>query len=273
MSKTSVSVIIPTYNSFFTIERALESVFKQTKQPKEIIIIDDKSTDDTVIKINHIIKEYIGEIKIKLILLDINSGPAKARNTGWNNSTSTYIAFLDSDDSWHPQKLEIQYKYMLNNPEIKLSGHLMELCINKTPEIHELKLNESLHDTIVTEKMLINKNLFTTTSNIMIKNDIKLRFSEEMRYAEDYYLWLQICFENKIALLNYNLGFAYKSYTGVSGLSGNVFAMYKGSIKVSTILLKENKISIIKYLMRISIRSMKFVLAFTKKYLKDKNEL
>jgi len=266
MKKTiDITVAIPVYNSKETIFRAIESILEQTVQPKKIIIVDDKSTDDTVNNVKQYIEKYQGNIQIQLIELDINSGPAKARNTGWNNSNSKYIAFLDSDDSWHPQKLEIQYNFMKNNPDIKLTGHLMKLCLEKTPNQKNINIEKNIDNTLITDKMLINKNLFTTTSNIIISNDVKLRFNEKMRYSEDYYLWLNICFKYKIALLNYELGYAYKSYTGAGGLTGNINAMYQGSIQISKILLKDKKITYLQYLYRISIRTFKFLVQYAKK--------
>lgn len=267
MSLASISVIIPTYNSFFTIERALKSVFIQTKQPKEIIIIDDKSTDDTVIKINNIIKEYNGEIKIKLILLDVNSGPAKARNTGWNNSHSDYIAFLDSDDSWNRQKLEIQHSFMQNNPDIKLTGHLMALDLDNKINKEDLYQIDKFENKIIDKRMLLLKNYFTTTSNIMLRKNLELRFDETMKYAEDHYLWLQIVFKYKVSLINLKLGYAYKSYTGVSGLSSNIFLMYAGSLNNFKLFLKQKHINIFTYIFLVQIRTLRLVVAIVRKYI------
>lgn len=265
MSKSSISVIIPTYNSSYTIERALNSVLKQTLQPEKIIIVNDKSTDSTLEIVLEFIKDNITEIVFQVITLEKNSGPSKARNTGWNNAKTDYIAFLDSDDTWHPQKLEIQYNFMKNNSEIKLCGHLINLCKKEIPHIETIKIS-NYDFKYITSKMQINKNYFTTTSNIMIKNDVMLRFDENMRYAEDYYLWLQFCFEYKVTLLNYTLGFAYKDFTGVSGLSGDIIKMYKGSLTIYKILLKSGKITTNKYVFLYFLRSIKFIKAVIKKY-------
>ena len=101
-----VSVIIPCYNCALTLQRAFNSVLSQTVQPAEILLIDDKSTDNTL----EIIKQSIVAfpLKIKIIELTVNQGAANARNAGWEVATQPYIAFLDSDDTWHPKKIEIQ---------------------------------------------------------------------------------------------------------------------------------------------------------------------
>jgi len=94
----NISVIIPTYNRYEVLQRALNSVYSQTHKPKEIIVIDDGSTDNTS-QIQNLfpqIKYYYQE----------NSGVSSARNLGIKNSVSEWIAFLDSDDEWHEKKLK-----------------------------------------------------------------------------------------------------------------------------------------------------------------------
>jgi len=117
-----VSVLIPTYNSEKTICRALSSVFVQTLQPIEIIVVDDGSTDGTV----SLVKKFYGELKpglLKLVELGSNHGVYYARNVGWDIASGEFLAFLDSDDSWHPRKLEIQANYMVNHAELTLTAH------------------------------------------------------------------------------------------------------------------------------------------------------
>ncbi|MBC1503152.1 glycosyltransferase family 2 protein [Listeria booriae] len=100
MENERISIIMPSYNSAKTIERAIQSVLAQTYQNLELLIIDDDSSDETC----HIIQKIADE-RIRLIRLKQNGGSAVARNTGIEVATGRYIAFLDSDDSWHPKKL------------------------------------------------------------------------------------------------------------------------------------------------------------------------
>src|SRR5690606_29412442 len=60
---------------------------------------------------------------IRVVPLELNGGAAAARNAGWNSATGKYVAFLDADDTWHPQKIEVQYKWMEAHPEVGLTGH------------------------------------------------------------------------------------------------------------------------------------------------------
>lgn len=102
-----VSVIMPAFNAEKTIEASMLSVVNQTYKNIELILINDKSTDDTDAIVNDIIKQYPDK-KINYIKKSINEGVAEARNTGFRAVQGEYIAFLDSDDLWHKEKIEKQ---------------------------------------------------------------------------------------------------------------------------------------------------------------------
>lgn len=108
----SVTIIMPSYDSEKFIIESVESVLAQTYSKWELIIVDDCSPDDS----NRIITKYVdNDSRIKLIKLQKNSGPAVARNTAIEAASGRYIAFLDSDDVWLPNKLEKQIKFMQDN--------------------------------------------------------------------------------------------------------------------------------------------------------------
>ncbi|EQB39067.1 hypothetical protein M947_07860 [Sulfurimonas hongkongensis] len=107
-----VSIITPSYNSEKFISQTIDSVLAQTYKNWEMIIVDDMSPDGA----NGIIEEYIKrDSRIKLIKLNKNSGPAVARNRAIEEAEGRYMAFLDADDLWKPQKLEYQVKFMREN--------------------------------------------------------------------------------------------------------------------------------------------------------------
>jgi glycosyltransferase involved in cell wall biosynthesis len=107
-----VSVIMPAYNCSGFIRETLESVVKQTYTNWEVIVVDDFSTDNTA----QIIEAYSKqEPRIRYYRLETNSGAAIARNKGVSMADGKYIAFLDSDDTWYPEKLEKQIAYMKKN--------------------------------------------------------------------------------------------------------------------------------------------------------------
>jgi glycosyltransferase involved in cell wall biosynthesis len=110
MSNPLVSVIIPVYNGEKYVVQALESVFKQDYQPFEVILVDDGSTDRTA--------QIIGKYDNVQYIYQTNQGVAAARNTGIKNSSGELIAFLDADDCWAPNKLNIQVECLLKHPHI-----------------------------------------------------------------------------------------------------------------------------------------------------------
>jgi glycosyltransferase involved in cell wall biosynthesis len=106
-----VSVIIPTYNRARVLGRALDSVCRQTLADMEILVVDDASTDDT----ESFVESY-GDPRVRYIKCDQNGGPAAARNVGMVQAKGRYIAFLDSDDEWTPEKLALQVARMDAEP-------------------------------------------------------------------------------------------------------------------------------------------------------------
>lgn len=110
--ETMVSIIIPTYNRANVIKRAIDSVLRQTYNSYEIIVVDDGSTDETGLLIAD-----IQDARIRYIALEENRGVAHARNVGIQEARYDYIAFLDSDDEWLPDKLELQMRLFRNSSE------------------------------------------------------------------------------------------------------------------------------------------------------------
>ena len=123
-SLDEISVIIPTYNSYEELLTAINSVCGQTLLPKEVIVVDDASEDDIMIRYNKVV-DKLSVCAINFILLknNKNMGPSYCRNKGIREASCEFIAFLDSDDIWHKEKLRVQMKVMLSNPDITLSGH------------------------------------------------------------------------------------------------------------------------------------------------------
>lgn len=106
-----VSVVIPTFNRAGTLRRAVDSVLGQTFTDFELIVVDDGSTDDTPGVI-----DALGDPRVRYIRHDRRSGANAARNTGIRASRGDYVAFLDSDDTWAPGKLEAQLRLFRENP-------------------------------------------------------------------------------------------------------------------------------------------------------------
>lgn len=111
MNEPLVSIITPVYNAERFLSDTIKSVKNQTYEKWELLLVDDCSKDNSV----SIIKEFQkSDHRIKYIKLEKNSGASVTRNTGIKNAKGRFIAFVDSDDIWEPNKLEIQIKYMLD---------------------------------------------------------------------------------------------------------------------------------------------------------------
>lgn len=107
MNPPLVSVIIPTFNRAATVGRSIESVLKQSYRPMEVIVVDDGSTDNTL----DVLAEYGDRIRT---IQQPNGGPSSARNTGVAGAEGEIIAFLDSDDTWMPEKIAKQVDLMIS---------------------------------------------------------------------------------------------------------------------------------------------------------------
>ena len=109
-----ISIIVPLYNAADYIEKTIETVVSQTYTDWELILVDDKSKDDSVDKTKQCIKSLDASTasKIRLIEKEKNAGAAEARNTGLDAAQGRYIAFLDADDVWYPHKLEHELMFM-----------------------------------------------------------------------------------------------------------------------------------------------------------------
>ncbi|MBW2642661.1 MAG: glycosyltransferase family 2 protein [Deltaproteobacteria bacterium] len=117
MKRPIVSIIVPTFNRAGMIHRAIESIKYQTFNDWELIVVDDASTDDT----EEILQRYMrNDARIGYTKHAENKGGSAARNSGIKKSKGSYIALLDDDDRWHPEKLRLQYDYLQNHPETGL---------------------------------------------------------------------------------------------------------------------------------------------------------
>jgi glycosyltransferase involved in cell wall biosynthesis len=111
VSADLVSVVIPTYNHAGYVVEAIQSVLDQTYPCVEIIVVDDGSTDNT----REVLQPYIDKIRY---VYQENQGLAASRNTGIRASSGRWVALLDADDLWHPEKLRIQMEYLQKHPDV-----------------------------------------------------------------------------------------------------------------------------------------------------------
>ncbi|WP_078578986.1 glycosyltransferase family 2 protein [Salipaludibacillus agaradhaerens] len=179
-----VSVITPTYNSEKFVHKTIESVIKQTYGNWEMIIVDDASTDHT----KDIIKKYLSsDTRITLISLEENKGAAFARNKAIDNSCGRFIAFLDSDDQWLPEKLEWQIKKMLEtNVAFSYTGYVV---VNENEEIIG---EENIKSSMLSYKELLKHNDIGCLTVVLDKRQIGDIQMPDIRARQDYALWLEL---------------------------------------------------------------------------------
>ena len=190
---TSVSVIIPTYNRRDMVLRALDSVLQQTRRANEVIVIDDGSDDGTAAAIGTRFPNVI-------LVSQSNRGVSAARNAGIRLASSTWVALLDSDDSWHKQKLEKQLQLAARLPEAQLV-HCDENWIRHGKPLNQKAYHKKSGGDIFApslERCLISPSAALVKRELLL--DIGL-FDEALPACEDYDLWLRICANHEVAFV------------------------------------------------------------------------
>ena len=184
------SVVCPVYNSEQYIAATLESVFTQTLLPTEIIIVDDGSTDDTVSVIENMMSQSDCDIKV---IKSFHKGPGAARNLGVSKATSTWIAFIDSDDLWERNKLETISNTIVSNPVNNIFCHA-EYHLHLDGSLKVVNYGSGYNYNKKLSIQLFSRNYFSTSATVCSKTLINEfgGFDESMMNAQDYDLWLKI---------------------------------------------------------------------------------
>lgn len=240
-----VSAVIPCYNCSETIEKAVDSIAKQTLIPQEVILVNDDSSDQTIDILQNLQNTY-GKEWIKIIDLKKNVGPGQARNLGWELAAQDYLAFLDADDIWHPQKLEIQFSWMKRNPDINFSGH-PRLNYQANQDLSPSSLNGlNTEPKIISKLRLLTSNIFPPSS-WLFKNSLSTKFKQDY-YGEDYLCLLENFFsDHKMAFFNLPLCYCLRQAYSKGGLSSALWSMEKAELKAHQKIWKDHHISNIEY--------------------------
>ena len=188
--KYLITIIIPTYNRANLLSRAIKSVLNQTFKDFELIVVDDGSTDNTA----EVIKKFQEQDKrIRYIQHDKNKGTAATRNIGIKAAKGEYIAFLDSDDEWFPEKLEKQvslFEHSLRKNLGFVSCNYLEFYSESGREVlYRVPRHKS------SLKVLLESNTLCNSSNVMIKKEVfdnVGHFDEKIKIGEDWDMWIRI---------------------------------------------------------------------------------
>lgn len=181
----NISVIIPTFNRKECVKVAIQSVLNQTIPPFEITVIDDGSNDGTDL----LIKTEFPKVKYNW---KKNSGISSARNLGIEKSKGNWIAFLDSDDQWFPEKLEMQVKALKENPEYQIC-HTNEIWVRNGKRVNP-KDKHQKYGGYIFEKCL--PLCVISPSSVLMKKQVFEEyglFDTDLPSCEDYDMWLRLC--------------------------------------------------------------------------------
>ena len=247
-----ISVVVPCYQSAATIGRAIMSVAQQRVPAFEVIAVNDGSNDGTI-EVLRSLKGSFSDGCLRIVDLGQNQGPSFARNVGWNAASGDYVAFLDADDAWHPGKLEIQGRFMLEHPEVALSGHLFKLG-GEAAEINSQPIAIP-----VSAWQLLWRNRFVTPS-VMLRRELPFRFRVGQHHMEDHRLWLEIAFAGlRVMRLEAELAVLFKPAFKISGQSANLVAMEKAELGNYRCLWRQGRIILPLYVALCIWSTAKFV--------------
>ena len=179
-----ISVIIPTWNRISVIPRAIESVLSQTYQPYEIIVVDDGSDDGTA----ELLKKRYLQVHV---LVQSRQGVSAAGNHGINKASGDWIALLDSDDEWLPEKLACQVQ-ALETSSRSLFCHTDEIWIRNGKRVNQMKKHRKPEGNIYQQCLPL---CCVSPSSVLMNKEIFDQvglFNENFPACEDYELWLRV---------------------------------------------------------------------------------
>ena len=252
-NKYKISVVIPTLNRINTLQRALDSVINQTYKPAEIIVVDNGSSDGTL--------KFLREQYPKITILTENKiGVSSARNKGIKKSINQWIALLDSDDAWHPRKLEIQTSMLDSALKEYNLIHTDEVWFRNNKHINQMKKHKKQGGYIFERCLSL---CCISPSSVLFKKNILDKvglFDESLPVCEDYDMWLKICSSEEVLFVQDKLTYKYgghkdqlsKSYWGmdrfriksIENIIKNFDLTYKQKKQAKKELIKKLKIII-----------------------------
>ena len=189
-----ISVVIPTYNRGWIIAEAIESVLAQDFKNFQLIVVDDGSTDNT----REIIRFYERDI---ILISQDRQGVSAARNSGIAAASGRFIAFLDSDDIWQPEKLSVQVEFFNKNPEVFIC-QTEEIWIKNGLRINPKKRHKKPSGMIFEPSLSL---CLVSPSAVMMRQslfDLVGLFDERLPACEDYDLWLRVGCRHPVFLID-----------------------------------------------------------------------
>lgn len=236
-----ISVVVPCYRCADTVAEAVASVAAQSLAVAEVVLVDDCSGDGTLEHLQRLAARY-PDGWLRVVALPENAGPSRARNVGWEHAGQDYVAFLDSDDTWARNKIELQMRVLAADPDIALIAHRMQVRDRHAPAPPSLMT--PVRATVIGRRRLLLNNPFPTAS-VILRRDLPFRFDERYRRVEDFLLWAQIAFSGyRCVKLDRTLAYWHKPTFGAGGLSEDLRAMHAAGREVRRELLRQGLVSL-----------------------------
>ena len=233
-----VSVVIPCWRSSETIERAVASVAAQTLRPAEVLLVDDASGDTTFDTLHRVAAAY-PQGWVKVLSLDQNTGPGGARNLGWLHAAQPWLAFLDADDAWHPEKLTHQLLWLADHPDAVLCGHGTAVAAH---DQDHPKVPAQLTGWRVSFPHMLVSNRFPTRS-VLLRRNLPYRFGSR-EVTEDYLLWLEVILGGHACYrIESPLAMSFREEHSSGGYSGQLWRHEKRELRAWLALRRQGAIS------------------------------
>ena len=210
MDNHRISVIIPAYNRADLLPRTIDSVARQTVLPYELIIVDDESVDNTPAVCAQLIEYYKGKLNIIFTRHDVNKGEGGARNSGIGLAQGNYLAFLDSDDEWLPNKLYKQISFL---EATGADGVFCETYLVENENYEAAGQVRIDHDRIVPEHLLTRGCGYGTGTNLLISRAAvgDNMFDESMRLFIDLDWLYQVSKRADLRIMHEALTYYHKA--------------------------------------------------------------
>jgi len=242
-NESLVSVITPMYNAEKYILETIQSVIQQTYKNWEMIIVDNKSTDNSIL-----IVKSVEDKRIKVVNLEYNSGgPARPRNIGIDNAKGEYIAFLDADDVWLPKKLEKQIRFLNKNKNVDICYTFANIIDEYSVEKNKIRKSKfkKLLDFFLSKKNVLYYINYVNINSVVMKVEKQLKFDEDENLVavEDWKYWINSQNNGKIIhcldeiLLNYRV-----HDSSISQRNSDI--VYRKSLYLLSLLMLKKEVTI-----------------------------
>ena len=228
-----ISVVIPTWNRAEQVVRAVGTVCGQSVQPGEVIVVDDGSEDGTAERV----QDTYPQVRL---LRQSNRGVSAARNRGISESRGQWVAFLDSDDEWRPDKLAMQIALLRSQPDLH-ACHTEEIWIRNGRRVNPMQKHAKPQGWIFNQclplccvspsSVVLHRSVFESVGN----------FDESLPACEDYDLWLRIFHKYPIGLVNAPLVTKYGGHA--DQLSRRYWGMDRFRVKALEKILGNNQLT------------------------------